>query len=84
MSFEMPNIIPAIPEMFLLGMICTILVIDLFLSDRSRIITYLLAQLSLLGALFLTLSSMGTETVLTFSDTLYAIPCQIFLKLRFT
>ena len=80
MSFEMPNIIPAIPEMFLLGMICTILVIDLFLSDRSRIITYLLAQLSLLGALFLTLSSMGTETVLTFSDTFVRDPMSDILK----
>jgi NADH-quinone oxidoreductase subunit N len=81
MSFEMPNIIPAIPEIFLLGMICTILVIDLFLSDRSRIITYLLAQLALLGTLFLTLNSMGTETVLTFSDTFVRDPMSDILKI---
>ena len=81
MSFEMPNITPAIPEIFLLGMICTILVIDLFLSDRNRIITYLLAQLSLLGALFLTLSSMGTETVLTFSNTFVRDPMSDVLKI---
>ena len=80
MSFEIPNIIPAIPEIFLLGMICTILVIDLFLSDRSRIITYLLAQLALLGALFLTLNSMSTETVLTFSDTFVRDPMSDILK----
>ena len=80
MSFEMPNIIPAIPEIFLLGMICTILVIDLFLSDRSRIITYLLAQLALLGTLFLTLNSMSTETVLTFSDTFVRDPMSDILK----
>lgn len=81
MSFEMPNIIPAIPEVFLLGMICTILVIDLFLSDRSRIITYLLAQLALLGTLFLTLNSMSTETVLTFSDTFVRDPMSDILKI---
>ena len=81
MSFEMPNIIPAIPEIFLLGMICTILVIDLFLSDRSRIITYLLAQLALLGTLFLTLNSMSTETVLTFSDTFVRDPMSDILKI---
>ena len=81
MSFEMPNITPAIPEIFLLGMICTILVIDLFLSDRNRIITYLLAQLSLLGALFLTLSSMSTETVLTFSNTFVRDPMSDVLKI---
>jgi NADH-quinone oxidoreductase subunit N len=80
MSFEMPNIMPALPEVFLLGMICTILVIDLFLSDRNRIITYLLAQLSLLGTLFLTLNSMGTETVLTFSDTFVRDPMSDVLK----
>jgi NADH-quinone oxidoreductase subunit N len=80
MSFEMPNIVPAIPEIFLLGMICTILVIDLFLSDRNRIITYLLAQLSLLGTLFLTLNSMSTETVLTFSDTFVRDPMSDVLK----
>jgi len=80
MSFEMPNITPAIPEIFLLGMICTILVIDLFLSDRNRIITYLLAQLSLLGTLFLTLNSMGTETVLTFSNTFVRDPMSDVLK----
>jgi len=81
MSFEMPNIMPAIPEIFLLGMICTILVIDLFLSDRSRIITYLLAQLALLGTLFLTLNSMSTETVLTFSDTFVRDPMSDILKI---
>ena len=81
MSFEMPNIIPAIPEIFLLGMICMILVIDLFLSDRSRIITYLLAQLALLGTLFLTLNSMSTETVLTFSDTFVRDPMSDILKI---
>jgi len=80
MSFEMPNITPAIPEIFLLGMICTILVIDLFLSDRNRIITYLLAQLSLLGTLFLTLNSMNTETVLTFSNTFVRDPMSDVLK----
>jgi len=69
MSFEIPNMTPAIPEIFLLGMACTILIVDLFLSDRSRIVTYLLAQVSLLGTMLLTLNSMSTETVLTFSNT---------------
>ena len=57
MSFEIPNMTPAIPEVFLLGMTCTILIVDLFLSDRSRIVTYLLTQLSLLGTMFLTINS---------------------------
>jgi NADH-quinone oxidoreductase subunit N len=80
MSFEIPNMTPAIPEVFLLGMACTILIVDLFLSDRSRIITYLLAQLALLGTMFLTLNSMSTETVLTFSNTFIRDPMSDVLK----
>jgi len=80
MSFEIPNMTPAIPEVFLLGMTCTILIVDLFLSDRSRIVTYLLAQLALLGTMFLTLNSMSTETVLTFSNTFIRDPMSDVLK----
>jgi len=80
MSFEIPNMTPAIPEVFLLGMACTILIVDLFLSDRSRIVTYLLAQLALLGTMFLTLNSMSTETVLTFSNTFIRDPMSDVLK----
>jgi NADH-quinone oxidoreductase subunit N len=80
MSFEIPNITPAIPEVFLLGMACTILIVDLFLSDRSRIVTYLLAQLSLLGTMFLTLNSMSSEAVLTFSNTFVRDPMSDILK----
>ena len=80
MSFEIPNMIPAIPEIFLLGMACTILIVDLFLTDRSRIITYLLSQLALLGTMFLTLNSMSTETVLTFSNTFVRDPMSDVLK----
>jgi len=80
MSFEIPNMIPAIPEIFLLGMACTILIVDLFLTDRSRIVTYLLSQLALLGTMFLTLNSMSTETVLTFSNTFVRDPMSDVLK----
>jgi len=80
MSFEIPNMTPAIPEVFLLGMACTILIVDLFLTDRSRIVTYLLSQLALLGTMFLTLNSMSTETVLTFSNTFIRDPMSDVLK----
>ena len=80
MSFEIPNMIPAIPEVFLLGMACTILIVDLFLTDRSRIVTYMLSQLALLGTMFLTLNSMSTETVLTFSNTFVRDPMSDVLK----
>ncbi|MDE2089664.1 MAG: NADH-quinone oxidoreductase subunit NuoN [Gammaproteobacteria bacterium] len=55
MTFESPDFLLAAPEMFVLGMACFILVVDLFLTERSRIVTYLLTQLTLLGAVLLTL-----------------------------
>ena len=54
MDFISPNLAPALPEIFLLGMICVVIVADLFVDDQNRIITYLLAQASLLGTAVLT------------------------------
>ncbi|NOZ10142.1 MAG: NADH-quinone oxidoreductase subunit NuoN [Gammaproteobacteria bacterium] len=68
MNFVAPNISPAIPEIFVLSMACIILVADLFLSDRFRIVSFLLAIGTLVGAAFLTLSDMGGERVYTFSN----------------
>lgn len=67
MTAQTYNFLPALPEMFMLGMICLILVIDLFLSERSRVVTYLLSQATLAGAFGLTLSLYGMQPVQTFS-----------------
>ncbi|HEC12816.1 MAG TPA: NADH-quinone oxidoreductase subunit NuoN [Acidiferrobacteraceae bacterium] len=68
MNFVAPDISPVIPEIFVLSMACLILVADLYLSDRFRIVSFLLAVGTLLGAAFLTLSDMGAERVYTFSN----------------
>lgn len=80
MSFTMPDFMPALPEMFLLGMICFILLLDLFLSERNRVVTYLLAQSTLLGALLLTVSLYEEGRALTFSDTFVHDPMGSVLK----
>ncbi len=80
MSFTMPDFMPALPEMFLLGMTCFILLLDLFLSERSRIVTYLLAQSTLLGALLLTVGLYEEGRALTFSDTFVIDPMGSVLK----
>jgi len=68
MNIDIPNFAPAIPEIFLLTMACAILMIDLVLTDRSRIISYGLAQLSLIGAALLTLSGFNSgESISTFN-----------------
>jgi NADH-quinone oxidoreductase subunit N len=55
MNFTMPNLLPAYPEIFLLIMVSVVLVVDLFLPERLRYVTYLLAQLTLLGCALFTL-----------------------------
>jgi len=69
MEFINPNFVPALPEIFILCMACIILVIDLFLTESNRIITYLLSQATLLGAAILTVSLISPHPELTFSDT---------------
>jgi NADH-quinone oxidoreductase subunit N len=76
----MPDFMPALPEMFLLGMTCFILLLDLFLSERNRVVTYLLAQSTLLGALLLTVSLYEEGRALTFSDTFVSDPMGSVLK----
>lgn len=48
MQFDTANLIPVLPEIFLLTATSVILILDLFLKDRERMMTYLLSQLSLL------------------------------------
>jgi NADH-quinone oxidoreductase subunit N len=53
------NLIPAAAEIFLLVMVCFILIADLMLSKNSKMITYMLVQLTLLGCSIIT---VGTHT----------------------
>ena len=54
MSWADLNLMPALPEIFLLTALSVILVLDLFLSDAKRGITYGLTLLTLLGCAVLT------------------------------
>ncbi|MFA5914440.1 MAG: NADH-quinone oxidoreductase subunit NuoN [Burkholderiales bacterium] len=67
MNFTMPNLLPAYPEIFLLIMVSVILVLDLFLPQALRYVTYALTQLTLLGCAVLTLD----VAVLTQGDVTY-------------
>lgn len=67
MNFAMPNLTPALPEMFLLAAAAVILVVDLYLSDDNRYITYILTQVALLGCGIITVATSQTGTVYTFS-----------------
>ena len=81
MNFEMPNFMLAMPEIFVLGMACFILILDLFLSERSRVVTYLLTQATLVGAFLLSLSLYSETKELTFSDSFILDPMASVLKM---
>lgn len=81
MYFDMPNFLPAMPEMFVLGMASLIMILDLFLSEKNRIVTYLLSQATLVIAFVLSLSLYSATRELTFSDTFVLDPMAGILKM---
>ncbi|MEK7697174.1 MAG: proton-conducting transporter membrane subunit, partial [Pseudomonadota bacterium] len=81
MTSTMPNLMPALPEIFVFSMACVILVVDLFLTERRRVVSYALTQLTLVGAAALTLNGFSTTSVYTFNQMFVADPLADVLKL---
>lgn len=65
MIFSQADFIPVVPEMFILGMTCIILLVGLYLPKRH--ITYGLTQLTLVGAAYLSYRLYSDITVFTFN-----------------
>ncbi len=80
MQFEMSSLIPVLPEVFLLTMACVVLVVDLFLKDEQRIVSYALAQITLLLAAGLTIAVGGDNTQILFSNSVIRDPMSDLLK----
>ena len=71
MNFTPPALMPAYPEILLLIMVCGILLVDLFVSEGHRWITYALSLLTLLACALLTVAvgqATGGEVTYTFSN----------------
>jgi NADH-quinone oxidoreductase subunit N len=79
MSF-LTFIAPAYAEVFLLCMACAILVIDLFISDAQRNISYTLTLLTLVGCFVLTLMG-SSEAQYAFNDMFVVDPMAALLKI---
>jgi NADH-quinone oxidoreductase subunit N len=77
----LPIMLPAYPEIFLLAAGCAILVIDLFLNDASRWVSYALSVAALAGCALLTAAvtlATGGQPATTFngmfvSDTMASV-----------
>jgi NADH-quinone oxidoreductase subunit N len=64
----MANLIPAAAEIFLLVMVCFILIADLMLTKSSKIVTYMLVQLTLLGCSLITVGTHQSGVVYAFHN----------------
>jgi NADH-quinone oxidoreductase subunit N len=81
MNFEISELFPAVPELFVLGMASLILIVDVFLSDRQRGITGLLAFGTVAGAFLLSLSLYGDAPQVVFSGAFVLDTLASLLKL---
>ena len=72
---------PAMPEAFLALAICVVLILDVFLRDDQRNVTYVAAMLALVGTAAVTWYFQVTDTVVTFSGSFVADPASSALKM---
>ncbi|WP_290648091.1 NADH-quinone oxidoreductase subunit NuoN [Aquisalimonas sp.] len=79
-TFETPNLMLALPEIWMLGMACLILVVDLFSSDRDHTLAYWLSQATLLGAIVITVQTQWGLDVTTFTENYVADSAGVVLK----
>lgn len=75
------NLVPVYPEIFLLIASSAILLIDMFLSQAKRHITYILALLTLLVCTVLSMQDLGSGvTTYTFNNMFVSDPMSNLLK----
>ena len=75
------NLIPALPEIFLLLATSAILLIDMFLADVKRHITYLLSLVTLAICIWLSMNDVNSgATVYTFHNMFVSDPMSSLLK----
>lgn len=80
MTIAMTEFVPLLPEIWVLSMACVVLVVDLFLRDSSRVISYWLSQITLSGALAVTLAVASGENLVLMNGSFVADPMATLLK----
>jgi NADH-quinone oxidoreductase subunit N len=66
-TFSWATLAPAVPEIALLILVSTLLIVDLFIEDEDRVITYRFALGALVGCAVLCAMTVGVPTRVTFS-----------------
>lgn len=81
MSDILPDLISALPEIFVLCMAMFILLLDLFLKPNNRVWIYILAQATLIGAAAITVITHTSSVTYTFTNMFVDDPMSDVLKL---
>ncbi len=81
MQYDLISLQPVMPEIFMLGAACLVLVVDLFLTQRTRMWTYGLTLATLLGAIALTAWAAGPERQVLFDGSYVRDPVSDVLKI---
>ncbi|ACV37018.1 proton-translocating NADH-quinone oxidoreductase, chain N [Candidatus Accumulibacter phosphatis] len=68
MQFQTPDLRLASAEIFMLVMACLILILDLFVKDKKRTLTFVATQLTLVGAAVVTFATTSGDIGYTFSN----------------
>ena len=75
------DLVLAAPEMFVLAATCIVLLVDLFLTKRTRWVTFVLSLLTLAGASWITTVTGFTERTVGWHGTYVADPLSSLLKI---
>ncbi|WP_153109036.1 NADH-quinone oxidoreductase subunit NuoN [Propionivibrio limicola] len=68
MQFVVPDLRLASAEIVVLAMACLVLIVDVFVQDKKRTLTFALIQVSLLGAAVATLLTSSGQILYTFNN----------------
>ncbi len=80
MDFVMPQFSAALPEIVLLGAICVVLIIDLYVPATSRFITWGLSLVAIAATAFVVIGAGFETTTVTFSGSYVTDPLSQILK----
>lgn len=75
------NLVPVYPEIFLLIAASAILLIDMFLTDEKRHVTYLLTIITLIICIVLNIADFSGPTTYTFNNMFVSDPMSNLLKI---
>src|SRR5438105_3287843 len=83
MNFTLPIFSTALPEIVLLCLTSLVLLVDAFLTERTRIVTYILAQVTLVITLLLTVAQYREypDPIITFSGNYILDKMAVLTKL---